>query len=98
MEKHKREKKGISVSVLTHAQENEFTLNRLGYYCKVRSVWNQAKKRNDFKFDIVQYENDKEVLIQQGKKVFPIGELEAIKERNKIIEYYLNKIKSEKTI
>jgi hypothetical protein len=83
---------------LTQAQESEFCLNRLGYYCKVRSVWNQSKKKNDFKFDIVQYENDKEVMIQAGKKIFSCGELEAIKERDKVIEYYLNKLKSEKTI
>lgn len=80
---------------LTQAQENEFNLNRLGYYCKVRSVWSQAKKKSDFKFDIVKYENDKEVMIQQGKKVFSCGELEAIKERDKVISYYLNKIKNE---
>jgi hypothetical protein len=79
---------------LTQAQENEFTLNRLGYYCKVRSVWNQAKKKNDFKFDIVQYENNKEVLIQAGKKLFSCGEIEAIRERDKVISYYLNKIKN----
>jgi hypothetical protein len=78
---------------LTQEQENEFTLNRLGYYCKVRSVWSQTKKKNDFKFDIIKYENDKEVLIQAGRKLFSCGELEAIKQRDSIIEYYLNKIK-----
>lgn len=82
---------------LTQAQINEFSLNVLGYYVKVRSIWNQAKKKNDYKFDVISYENDKEVIIQQGKKLFSCGEVEAISERNCVIEYYLNKVKNEKT-
>jgi len=80
---------------LTQAQSNEFNLARLGYYVKVRTLWNQAKKKNDFKFDIVQYEKDKEVLIQVGKKIFSCGEKEAIKERDKVVLFYLNKVKNE---
>jgi len=79
---------------LTQEQSNEFILNRLGYYCKVRERWNNTRKKKDFMFDIVQYDNDQEVLIQQGKKIFPINEFEAIKERDKIIQYYLNKLKN----
>ena len=79
---------------LTKAQENEFLLNRLGYYVKVRDKWDNVRKKKSFLFDIVQYYDDKEVLIQAGKKVFAIGELEAIKQRDKIIEFYLNKLKN----
>ena len=72
---------------LTQEQQNEFTFNRLGYYCKTRERWNNTRKKKDFMFDIVKYENDQEVIIQQGKKTFPINELEAIKERDRIIQY-----------
>jgi len=81
---------------LTQEQINEFSLNALGYYVKVREVWNNARKKKDFKFDVVMYECDEEKVIQAGKKVFQCGEIEAIKERNKIISYYLNKVKNEK--
>lgn len=92
MEKHKREKGKSSVSVLTQEQEREFELNRLGYYCKVRTVWDGNRKKNSFKFDIIQYENDKEVIIQKGIKVFPLPEQEAIRKRNEIISFYLKKV------
>lgn len=78
---------------LTIAQQNEFALNKLGYYCKVRTVWNGIRKKNDFKFDIIQYDDDQEVIIQKGQKLFSIGELEAINQRDKVIEYYLTKLK-----
>jgi hypothetical protein len=45
----------IKETPLTLAQENEFTLNRLGYYCKVRSVWNQAKYEEDADNDLEGY-------------------------------------------
>lgn len=80
---------------LTQEQSNEFQLNHLGYYCKVRSVWNRARNKSDYSFDIIQYDNDKEVLIQQGKKLFACNEIEAINERDKIISYYLKKVKNE---
>lgn len=80
--------------LLTQEQINEFTLNRLGYYVKVREVWNNTRKKKDFKFDIIQYDNDQEVIIQKGTKVFSCGEAEAIKKRNEIISFYLNKIKN----
>lgn len=98
MEKYKREKGKGSVSVLTSEQIQEFELNRLGYYCKVRSVWDGNRKKNSFKFDIIQYENDKEVIIQKGTKVFSVGEIEAIKKRNAVIGYYLNKLENGKHI
>ena len=85
----------IKEQPLTPAQSNEFTLNHLGYYCKVRSIWNRARNKSDFSFDIVQYDNDKEVIIQKGTKVFPLGEHEAIKKRNEIINFYLKKIQNE---
>ena len=88
---------------LTQEQQNEFTLNRLGYYCKVKEKWtwnNSLRKniRDGFLFDIVQYYDNKEVMVQEGVKVFPIGELEAIIQRDKVISYYLNKIKSENNL
>lgn len=78
---------------LTQEHINEFSLNSLGYYVKVREIWNNTRKKKDFKFDVISYENDKEIIIQQGKKVFSCNEIEAIKERDKIIEFYLNKVK-----
>lgn len=85
---------------LTQAQTNEFEFARLGYHCKVREkyTWNNTLKKNirdGFFFDIVQYEDGKEKLIQAGKKLFSCGEIEAIKERDKIIEFYLKKVKNE---
>lgn len=94
MEKYKREKGKDVHSVLTPEQEREFQLNRLGYYCIVRSSWNNARKKNDFLFDIIKYDNDQEVMIQKGTKVFPLSEHEAIKRRNEVIEYYLKKLKN----
>ncbi len=79
---------------LTQEQDNEFALNRLGYYVKVREVWNNTRKKKDFLFDIIQYDNDQEVIIQKGTKAFSCGEMEAIKKRNEIISFYLNKIKN----
>lgn len=79
---------------LTKEQENEFLLNRLGYYCRVRSIWNNTRKKNDFMFDIVHIKNDIETVIQKGTKVFSVNETEGIKQRNKIIEFYLNKLKN----
>jgi hypothetical protein len=76
------------------AQLNEFELNHLGFYCKVREKFNVQRKKKDFSFDIIQYKDDKEVMVQKGAKVFPIGELEAIEKRNEIIEYYLKKVKN----
>ncbi len=84
------------MSILTQEQENEFALNRLGYYCRVRSVWNNTRKKNDFMFDIVHIENDIEAMIQKGTKVFSVNETEGIKQRDKIINFYLNKLKNEK--
>ncbi len=78
----------------SQAQENEFLLNKIGFYCKVREKWNNQRKKKDFTFDIIQYYDNKEVMIQEGKKVFPIGELEAIAKRDEIIEYYLKKLKN----
>ncbi len=78
----------------SQAQENEFLLNKIGFYCKVREKFNVQRKKKDFSFDIVQYKDDKEVMVQKGAKVFPIGELEAIAKRNEIIEYYLKKLKN----
>jgi len=80
------------------AFNNEYESNRLGYYCKVKEKWtwsNTLKKniRDGFLFDIVQYEGEQEVIIQAGKKVFSCSETEAIKERDKVIEFYLNKVK-----
>jgi len=79
---------------LTSAQIQESDLNRLGYYCKVRSVWDGNRKKNSFKFDIIQYENDKEIIIQKGTKLFSCGEKEAMVERNKEIESYLKILKN----
>jgi hypothetical protein len=76
------------------AQLNEFELNHLGYYCSVKERWNNQRKKKDFSFDIVQYKDDKEVMVQKGSKVFPIGELEAIAKRDEIIHYYLKKVKN----
>ena len=78
----------------SQAQLNEFELNRLGYYVKVREKFNVQRKKKDFSFEIIQYKDDKEVMVQKGAKVFPIGELEAIAKRNEIIEYYLKKVKN----
>jgi hypothetical protein len=78
----------------SQAQLNEFELNRLGYYCSVKEKWNNQRKKKDFTFDIVQYKDDKEVMVQKGAKVFPIGEFEAIAKRDEIIEYYLKKVKN----
>jgi len=83
---------------LTKSQTNEFEFARLGYFCKVKEkyTWNSTLKKNirdGFLFDIVQYEDGKEKIIQAGKKVFSCSEIEAIKERNRVIEYYLNKVK-----
>jgi hypothetical protein len=78
----------------SQAQLNEFELNRLGYYVKVREKFNVQRKKKDFSFEIIQYKDDKEVMVQKGAKVFPIGELEAIEKRNEIIEYYLKKVKN----
>jgi hypothetical protein len=78
----------------SQAQLNEFELNKLGYYVKVREKFNVQRKKKDFSFDIVQYKDDKEVMVQKGTKVFPIGELEAIAKRGQIIEYYLKKVKN----
>ena len=82
------------MSILTQAQENEFLLNRLGYYCRVRSIWNNTRKKNDFMFDIVRIENDIETMIQKGTKVFSVNETEGITQRDQIIEFYLNKLKN----
>lgn len=79
---------------LTQEQENEFTLARLGYHVKVSEKWNNTRKKKDYMFSIIQYEDGKEKIIQEGKKLFSCGELEAIKERDKVISYYLNKIKN----
>jgi hypothetical protein len=78
----------------SQAQLNEFELNRLSYYVKVREKFNVQRKKKDFSFDIVQYKDDKEVMVQKGSKVFPIGELEAIAKRDEIIHYYLKKVKN----
>jgi hypothetical protein len=78
----------------TQAQLNEFELNRLGYYVKVREKFNVQRKKKDFSFDIVQYKDDKEVMVQKGSKVFPVGEFEAMAKRDEIIEYYLKKLKN----
>lgn len=83
---------------LTQSQSNEFEFARLGYFCKVKEkyTWNNTLKKNirdGFLFDILQYEDGKEKLIQAGKKLFSCNEIEAIKERNVVIEYYLNKVK-----
>jgi hypothetical protein len=80
----------------SQAQNNEFELNRIGYYCKVREKWNNQTKKKDFSFDIIKYIEQKEVIVQKGSKLFQIGELEAIQKRNEIIEYYLKKVKNEK--
>jgi len=85
----------IKDQTLTQEQSNEFKLNSLGYYCKVRSVWNRARNKSDYSFDIIQYNNDQEVVIQKGTKVFPLPEHEAIKKRNEIINFYLKKIQNE---
>lgn len=79
---------------LTEAQINEFELARLGYHCKVDTIWNNARKKNDWKFSITKEEEWKEVVIQVGRKVFSCNEIEAIKERDKIIAFYLKKIKN----
>ena len=79
----------------TVAQENEFKLNRMGFYCKVRTLFNKSRGKNDYLFSIVQYEDGKEKVIQEDKKPFSCGELEAIKERDIAIQYYLNKLKNE---
>lgn len=79
---------------LTEAQINEFELARLGYHVKVDTIWNNTRKKNDWKFSITKEEDEKEVVIQQGKKLFQCNEIEAIKERNKIIAFYLKKIKN----
>ena len=78
----------------SQAQVNEFELNRLGYYCSVKEKWNNQRKKKDFSFDIVQYKDDKEVMVQKGAKVFPIGEFEAMAKRDEIIDYYLKKLKN----
>ena len=78
----------------SQAQVNEFELNRLGYYCSVKEKWNNQRKKKDFSFDIVQYKDDKEVMVQKGTKVFPIGEFEAMEKSDEIIEYYLKKLKN----
>ena len=78
------------------AQLNEFELNKLSYYCKVRERWNNQRKKKDFSFDIIKYIEQKEVIIQKGSKLFQIGEIEAIQKRNEIIEYYLKKAKNDK--
>jgi hypothetical protein len=52
------------------------------------------RKKKDFSFDIVQYKDDKDVMVQKGTKVFPIGEFEAMAKRDEIIEYYLKKLKN----
>lgn len=77
---------------LTQAQSNEFTLNRLGYYCRVRTVWNQSRKKSDFKFEIIRYNNDQEVSVYKDNLLHSCGEIEAMKERNKFIEGYLKKV------
>ncbi len=87
-------KKPPKETELSQAQLNEFELNKLGFYVKVREKFNVQRKKKDFSFDIVQYKDDKEVMVQKGTKVFPIGELEAIGKRNEIIEYYLKKLKN----
>ena len=84
---------------LTSAQIQEFNLNRLGYYCKVREDWQwnndlRKKVRKGFLFDIIQYEDIKEVIIQKGTKLFSCGEKEAMVERDKEIESYLKKLKN----
>lgn len=89
----------IKETPLAPAQSNEFQLNHLGYYCKVNEEWQwnnllKRKVRKGFKFDIIQYENCKEVMVQRGTRLFECGELEAIKRRNEVIEYYLNKLKN----
>lgn len=81
---------------ITIAQVNEFELNKMGFYCKVRTSYNKSRGKNDFLFDIITYNNNEEVIVKKGSVHFPIGELEAIKERDKIIEFYLNKVKNEK--
>jgi hypothetical protein len=79
---------------LTQEQSNEFEFARLGYYCRVDTVWNNTRKKNDWKFSITKEEDGKEVIIQAGKKLFQCNEIEAIKERDKIITFYLNKLKN----
>lgn len=94
MEKNKGKERKGSNAILTQAQLNEFELIRLGYYCKVRSKWDQATKKNGWMFDIVKYENDQEVIIKKGTIVFNIGENEGIVKRNQIIESYLKNLKN----
>lgn len=79
---------------LTQEQINEFELARLGYHVRVDTVWNNARKKNDWKFSITKEEDGKEVVVQAGKKLFSCNEIEAIKERDKIITFYLNKLKN----
>jgi hypothetical protein len=82
----------IKEQPLNTEQVNEFTLNRLGYYCKVKTVWDSVRKKNSFKFDIIQYEDCQEVIIQKGTKAFPLTEHEAIRKRDEIISFYLKKV------
>lgn len=79
---------------LTKEQENEFALNRLGYYCRVRTQWNQKRHKSDYLFDIVIIENDQDVVIRRGTRAFEADVIGAIKERDKVIEMYLNKLKN----
>lgn len=81
---------------LTPEQIREFKLNRLNYYCKVREAWNNQRKKKDYSFDIIRYQDGEEIMMHKGTKIFPISENEAIKKRNEIIEYYLNKLTSQK--
>lgn len=79
---------------LTQEQINEFELNRLGYYCRVRESWNKKRRWWDFRFDFVRYENNQEVIVTKGMAIFEGGEKETIKRRNVAIDYYLKKLKN----
>ena len=98
MERNKREKGEGLHSILTQEQSNEFQLNYLGYYCKVREKWeyNNIIKKNDrkgFQFDIVRCnEKGQEVIVQKGVKLFSVSEKVAIDIRNSVIDYYLKKV------
>lgn len=99
MEKNKGKERKGSNAILTQAQLNEFELIRIGYYCKVREEWEWNKElkksiRKGFKFDIVQYEDDQEVVIKKGTVLFNIGENEGVIKRNQIIESYLKNLKN----
>jgi len=80
---------------LTKEQINEFNLNRLGYYVKIKQEFDKQDKKSKYRFYIVKEEDYKEELIQEGKKLFPIDFCSNCKTRNEIIEAYLKKVKKE---